>query len=219
MNACPVVPDENPVPAFVAEPLVAHPDLELLERLRSGNEDAFEELVRGNGARMLAVAQRMLRNEESAREVVQEAFTLAFRSLPDFEGRARLSSWLHRIVVNVALMRLRTERRHPEASIEDLLPRFHADGHRAPSDADSIDVTVGEALDSRSRAQLVRRCIASLPDSYRLVLVLRDIEERDTEETANLLGIGAGAVKVRLHRARQALKTLLQRELAGLGSC
>ncbi len=91
----------------------------LLERLRSGDDAAFEQLVREHGGRMLAVARRFLRQEEDARDAVQDAFLSAYRALEDFEGNARLSTWLHRIVVNAALMKLRTRRRKPERSIED----------------------------------------------------------------------------------------------------
>jgi RNA polymerase sigma-70 factor (ECF subfamily) len=144
---------------------------------------------------------------------VQEAFLLAFRSLPSFAGRARLSTWLHRIVVNVSLMRLRRRRRRPECSIEDQLPRFGSDGHRVIEDHDAIDLTPPEELEREAVRVLVRRCIDRLPDSYRVILLLRDIEELTTEETADALGIRTGTVKVRLHRARQALKTLLQKEM------
>ena len=101
----------------------------LLARLRAGETAAFEQLIRAYGGRLLAVARRFLPAEEDARDAVQEAFTSAFRSIGRFEGNARLSTWLHRIAVNAALMKLRTRRRKPEESIEDLLPRFLEDGH------------------------------------------------------------------------------------------
>src|SRR5262249_42735560 len=90
----------------------------LVEALRRGDEAAFAELIRLYGGRLLAVARRMLRVEEDARDAVQEAFVSAFRAIDRFEGGARLSTWLHRIVVNAALMRLRRQRRKPEQSID-----------------------------------------------------------------------------------------------------
>jgi RNA polymerase sigma-70 factor, ECF subfamily len=188
-------------------------DAVLLERLRAGEDAAFEQLMHDNGGRMLSTARRMVRSEEDARDVVQEAFLLAFRSLPSFAGRARLSTWLHRIVVNVSLMRLRRRRRRPECSIEDQLPRFGSDGHRVIEDHDTVELTPPEELERETVRVLVRRCIDRLPDSYRVILLLRDIEELTTEETADALGIRTGTVKVRLHRARQALKTLIQKEM------
>ncbi len=101
----------------------------LLERLRRRQDAAYEELVRVYGGRMLAVARRFLRSEEDARDAVQDAFLSAFRSIDAFEGNSRISTWLHRIVVNASLMKLRTRRRKPEQSIEELLPSHLDDGH------------------------------------------------------------------------------------------
>lgn len=184
----------------------------LVERLRAGEEGAYEELVRAHGGRMLAVARRFLPSEEDARDAVQDAFLSAFRSIDRFEGQARLSTWLHRIVVNASLMKLRTRRRKPEQSIEDLLPGFLEDGHlaRPPSPWRAADLDGAERADLRD---LILRSIRSLPETYRNVLLLRDIEDLDTEETAEMLGISAGAVKTRLHRARQALRELLEPHL------
>ncbi len=183
-------------------------DARLLERLRADEPAAFEELIRDHGGRMLAVAKGILRSEEDAHDALQDAFLSAFRKLADFKGDARLSTWLHRIVVNAALMKLRGRRRRPEEPIDDLLPRFYPDGHRVdpgppwPEDPEN-------ALATKQTAGLVRDCIDQLPESYRTVLILRDIEELDTAEAARLLQVSPGAVKLRLHRARQALRTLL----------
>jgi RNA polymerase sigma-70 factor, ECF subfamily len=188
-------------------------DQALLSRLQRDDETAFEELVRDNGGRMLSSARRLVRSEEDAQDVVQEAFLLAFRSLPTFEGRAMLSTWLHRIVINVALMRLRSRKRRPEALIDDLLPSFSADGHRILEAHDEVELSADLALSRECDRRLVRSCIDRLPESHRIVLLLRDIEDLTTDEAAGVLGIQPGTVKVRLHRARQALKTLLQKEM------
>ena len=101
----------------------------LLARLRAGENAAFEQLIRVYGGRLLAVARRFLPVEEDARDAVQEAFLNAFRSLDRFEGGSRVSTWLHRIAVNAALMKLRSKRRKPERSIEEFLPTYLDDGH------------------------------------------------------------------------------------------
>ena len=193
------------------------PESALVERLRRGDGAAFEELLRAHAGRMLAVARRLLSNEEDARDIVQDAFLSAFRSIERFDGQAALGTWLHRIVVNAALTKLRSRRRRPERPIDDLLPTFLDDGHQVRPARDwpdpSAALTRGETRDA------VRRHIAELPEDYRVVLLLRDIEELDTEETARLLGLTPGAVKTRLHRARQALRTLLEPEFCGDGSC
>src|SRR5262245_43709397 len=104
---------------------------EFLDRLRAGDEHAFAELVREPGGRMLAVAQRFLRSSEDVADAVQEAFLAAFRSLHSFQGSSALSTWLHRILVNACLMKLRTRSRRRECSVEDLLPRFDETGSHA----------------------------------------------------------------------------------------
>jgi RNA polymerase sigma-70 factor (ECF subfamily) len=180
----------------------------LLDALRAGDAGAYESLVRSQTGRLLGVARRFLRNEEDARDAVQDAFLSAFRSIGSFDGDARLSTWLHRIVVNAALMKLRTRRRKPETPIEELLPAFAEDGHMAGPVSrwgQGADLELERAED-RARVQ---KAIAALPESYRTVLLLRDIEELDTEETARLLEMTVPAVKTRLHRARLALRGLL----------
>ncbi len=194
---------------------MADDDSLLLARMQAGDESAYEELVRANGGRMLSTARRIVRREEDAHDVVQEAFLHAFRSVATFERRSRLSTWLHRIVINVALMKLRSRKRKPETSIEDLTPRFAADGSRVVEAHDFVDLSPADALDRERLRTLMRGCMDRLPDSYRVVLMLRDIEDLTTEETAEMLGIRTVAVKVRLHRARQALKTLVQKAMNG----
>jgi RNA polymerase sigma-70 factor (ECF subfamily) len=187
-------------------------EAKLIDALRAGEDDAYAQLVRRYGGRLLAVTRRLLREEEDARDAVQEAFLSAFKSIGRFEAQARLSTWLHRIAVNAALMKLRSKRRRPETSIEELLPGFVEDGHMAEPPQpwrEGADTLVAR----RETRDWVRGRIDELPESHRTVLVLRDIEELDTTEVAELLDISPGAVKTRLHRARQALRSLLDRDL------
>jgi RNA polymerase sigma-70 factor (ECF subfamily) len=180
----------------------------LLAQLRAGSDDAFEALVRTNSSRLLAVARRILTIEEDARDAVQDAFISAFRSLDRFEGQARLSTWLHRIVVNTALMKLRKRKRKPEEPLEPLLPAYKDDGHQAIEPVEWSE-PVDVALERDEVRVYVRAQVDRLPENYRTVLLLRDIEELTTPEAAAALGISENAVKIRLHRARQALRTLI----------
>ncbi len=180
----------------------------LLAGLRGGDAAAYEDFVRRYGTALLVVARRILGNEEDARDALQDAFLSAFKQIDRFDGRARLGTWLHRIVVNAALMRLRQRRRHPERSIDALLPHFTDDEHQIDPPARWPDSAEEQAQRGELLA-LVRQKIDHLPEDYRTVLLLRDIEELDTEDTARLLGTSRGVVKTRLHRARQALRTLL----------
>ena len=183
-------------------------ELLLLARLRAGEDSAYEELVRGETGTLLAVARRLMRNEEDARDAVQQTFFSAFRALPDFDGRCRLKTWLHRIVTNAALSKLRSRGPYREQSIDELLPVFLEDGHHAEQFGEWSWPADTRLLRDETRAQ-VRKAIARLPDSYRTVLLLRDIDELSTEEVAETLGVSVDTVKQRLHRARQALIKLL----------
>lgn len=185
----------------------------LLEGLKAGDDRAYEMLVRAFGARLLAVARRLMRNEEDARDVVQAAYLSAFRGIGSFQGQAQVSTWLHRIVVNTALMKIRSGKRKPEESIDDLLPHFLEDGHHTES-FHEWETPADELLVRAETRNTVRACIALLPPSYRTVLILRDIEEMTTQEAADALGLTTTALKVRLHRARQALSTLLRSHYA-----
>ena len=183
---------------------------DLIARLRAGEPRSYEELVRTHGGRMLAVARRIARDEQDAEDCVQEAFLRTFRGIERFEARAALGTWLHRIVVNVALGRVRAANRHNECAIEDLAPEFDADGCRLEG---RHEISPDEVLESAEIRARVRGCIARLPEPFRNVLLLRDVEGLNTAEAATVLRISAGAVKVRLHRARAALKVLLEQEL------
>ena len=188
-------------------------DQALLAALRAGHEWAFETMVRLYGGRLLAVARRFTRNDEDAQDVVQSAYLSAFRAFSAFEGACQLSTWLHRIVVNTALMKLRSRRRKPEESIEDFLPAFQKDGHHVEQFSEWC-APADQLMERKETRTTVRACIAQLPDNYRTVLMLRDIEELSTQEVAETLGMTPTAVKVRLHRARQALSALLRKEYA-----
>jgi RNA polymerase sigma-70 factor (ECF subfamily) len=201
-------------PSLVMQPSASGPtsEADLVARLRSGDDAAYEQLVRDESRHLLAVARRLLRNEEDAQDAVQQAFLSAFRALPAFNGESRLTTWLHRIVTNAALMKLRTRGRQPEDSIEDLLPNFIEDGHHVEQYGEWSLSAEAKMLRRETRAR-VRAAIDALPESYRTVLLLRDIEELSTDETARALAVNPNTVKIRLHRARQALLKLLKPQL------
>jgi RNA polymerase sigma-70 factor, ECF subfamily len=193
--------------------LTADSDAMLVAALRAGESQAFETLLRRYGGRLLRLARRFLDSEEDARDALQDAMVSVFKSIASFESNAMLSTWLHRIVVNACLMKLRARRRRPEdVDIEQYLPRFVEDGHQLESSKPWTE-SPETILERDELRALVRDSIAMLPDTYRIVLQLRDLEELSTEETAAILGVTPNAVKIRLHRARQALRTLLDRHM------
>ena len=140
-------------------------EVALLAGLRAGDPQAYEQLVRAYGGRLLAVARRFLPGEDDARDAIQDAFLSAFRAIHSFQEGARISTWLHRIVVNAALMKLRTRRRRPEESIDDLLPTFLEDGHRE-NPGPAWRETSESALQSRGTRSMVREYIDSFREGY-----------------------------------------------------
>lgn len=169
--------------------------------------DALEHAICQHAARWHAVAKRMLGSDDNAADAVQEAYLAALTSRDRFRGDSLPSTWMHRIVVNVCLMRLRTERRHTLGSL-DSLPMV-ADCERRSGSSDSHPELACQQQELRDQ---VRNCIDQLPPEHRAILLLRDIEQLDTGATAQTLAISRAAVKTRLHRARQALRALLQHD-------
>ncbi|QNN25338.1 sigma-70 family RNA polymerase sigma factor [Planctomycetales bacterium ZRK34] len=186
----------------------------LVTGLRDGDEAAYEYLVREHGGRLLSVIRRILRNEDESADALQDTFIAAFKNIDRFEGAAKLTTWLHQIAVNAALMKLRKKRNIHERSVEDLLPQFLDDGHRADV-GPTWTLTADQVAEQAELTGVVHEQIAALPDQYREVIVLRDIEQVSTDEAAQVLNITPGALKVRLHRARQALRKLLEPHMAG----
>ena len=203
----------TPWMGYAARPMAD--DTALLERLRSGESAAFEELVRSYGGEMRAVALRILMDEADADDAVQDAFLSAFRALKSFEGRSELGTWLHRIVINTSLMKLRAKGRSKETDLGGLLPDFVESGVFAeaqPPWQESAD----EPAIRKELLEQVHSVIEKLPDTYRVPLLLRDIEGLSNQEVAEALGVTGNAVRVRVHRARQALGSLLKPHIAGL---
>ena len=186
----------------------------LITGLRSGDREATTRFVQANIGWMRAVARRLLKDEGLAEDAVQEALIKALNSIDRFEGRSKLSTWLHRITVNEALMKLRSRKRLEEEPVDPLLPEFDANACRIESPWQRL-ADADEILDQGRRRDLIRSKIETLPESYRIVLMLRDIEEMTTAEVAEYLGITESNVKVRLHRARSALKKILEPLLRG----
>jgi len=191
-------------------------DLSLVERLRGGDAAALEGLIERHGSRVYRLACQITRNEADAQEVVQDVFLAVFRKIHTFEGRAALGSWIYRVASNTALLKLRGRRADREVSLESQLPSFLPDGHRAGEpahlNADWSQTPEADLL-SRETREILSRAIDGLPDSYRAVLVLRDIEGLSNEEVAEIVGDSVAAVKSRLHRARMVLREELTRHL------
>ncbi len=181
---------------------------------RARPSDVLASEFQEHAERLLAVAYRIVRDRDDARDVVQEAFLAAWCALERFEGRSRLSTWVHRIVVNAALMKLRTGQCRRETSAASPLARATPLVEEVCEKGADL---VAAEVERREVRILVRRCIERLPQRYRSVVLLRDIAELDTRAAAHVLAVSPNAVKVRLHRARRELRALVSGLLATFG--
>ncbi len=177
-----------------------------LKKLQAGDPAAFAEFVEENQSKVYNLALRMLNDPQDAEDVLQETFLNAYNALPNFEGRSSLSTWVYRIASNASLMRLRKKRPNTvsvdepvELDAGDNLPRQLVDWSSMPE----------EALINNESRQVMDEAVTELPESLRIVFILRDIEGLSTAETGEVLGLSEGAVKTRLHRARLWLRDRL----------
>ena len=194
-----------PLPAAAA-------DADLVRLTGTGDHAAFEALMRRHNGRMFRAARAILKDDTEAEDAVQEAYLDAYRHMPDFRGESQVGTWLVRIAVNHALMRLRKQKR------DSVVMSFD---QQEPGDTGDI---VDHLADERNEAptttiqrseirQLLERRIDELPMSYRTVFVLREVEEMSVEETSAALGIPPATVRTRLFRARALLRQALAREV------
>jgi RNA polymerase sigma-70 factor, ECF subfamily len=195
---------------------VSSDDRTLLSRAAAGEGDALETLMGRYASRIYRLAYGITRSSADAEEVVQDVFLQVVQKGAGFEGRAALGSWIYRITTNVSLNKRRGKRRELETSLDELLPRYRADGHREGDRAFLVSDWSGtperELLAGESR-RILEEAIDRLPDHYRAVLVLKDVEELSNDEVAQIVGDTVAAVKTRLHRARMALREHLTQRL------
>lgn len=177
-----------------------------LELLQAGDQEEFSRLVDTYSAKIYRLATRMLNQQQDAEDVLQETFLKAYRGLKSFDGRSKISTWLFRIATNEALMVLR--RKHPEfVSIDE--PVETEEGEQEPVQiVDWCCLPETELLSGEARERL-DEAVQKLPESLRVVFVLRDINDLSTLETAEVLGLSETAVKTRLSRARLRLREIL----------
>jgi RNA polymerase sigma-70 factor (ECF subfamily) len=197
-----------PSDASGALPAGADPDDQLVARAQQGDLGAFETLVERHEDRLYRLAMRLLRNDNDAREVLQESFVTAWQKLGEFAGRAQFGSWIYRVTLNTALMLLRSRRRRPTVSVEDVSEDAISAGIAGTPDHNANDWTrrPDEQLQSVELKDHIQQAVGALAEILRVVFVLRDVEGLSTEETADALGITVQTVKTRLHRARLALR-------------
>ncbi|MFQ5876595.1 MAG: RNA polymerase sigma factor [Acidobacteriota bacterium] len=184
----------------------SRPDADLVPGLRSGEEWAFEELLRRFETRVYNLARSVTRSESDAQDVLQDTFLSVFRKVSTFKEESSLSTWIYRIAVNAALMKVR-RRRHDDRSvpIEDCLPRYDETGRRIATLPD-WPPRADDVLLRKELAAHLGEAIRDLEPGHRAVFVLRDQEGLSTEQVASVLELSVPAVKSRLHRARLFLR-------------
>lgn len=189
-------------------------DHRLVERTRSGDAAALEALMERYASSVYRLVCGITRNAADAEEVVQDVFLTVFRKIDRFEARSAVRTWIYRIAVNTALNKRRGKRHEVEVPIDELLPTFLPDGHRAGEEAYLLadwSATPEEAFLAGAGREALQRAIDELPADYRAVLVMRDVEGLSNEEVARVLGHTVASVKSRLHRARLVLRERLTR--------
>jgi RNA polymerase sigma-70 factor (ECF subfamily) len=187
-------------------------DAELAALARQGDGAAFRAIMQRHNRRLYRVARAVLHDDGEAEDVVQESYVRAFAALADFRGDSSLATWLTRIALNEALGRLR--RRRPTVDIETFDSTTRSDARVIPFPLMSPDMDPEQAAARQDVRRLLERAIDALPEPFRIVFVLRDVEELSIEETAAQLGLRPETVKTRLHRARRQLREALDAELA-----
>jgi RNA polymerase sigma-70 factor (ECF subfamily) len=198
-------------------------DEELVARARAKDFAAFELLLERYEDKVFRLAFRFVRNESDAKEILQDTFLTVWRKLDTFKGDSLFSSWVYRVAANTALMRLRSQKRHPQISTEDLPPGFldsytaerrEGYGGHLPSPGENWAKRPDEQLQSGELRQHIQAAVDALPELYRTVFLVRDVEGLSTEETAEMLNISVPTVKTRLHRARIALREAIAKYFA-----
>ncbi len=187
--------------------LTAPSDKDLVTLAKSGDADAFTQLIDRNAPKVYRTARHITKNDADAEDVLQEAFLKAYSKLGQFEGTAQFYTWLTRIVVNEALMRLRGQKRRRTVSLDEEL---QTEDSSIVRETRSQGETPAEAFERSEVADVVAHAIDSLDEKYRAVFVLRGVEGFSTEETAQMLELSTSAVKSRLLRARLKLKDQLK---------
>jgi RNA polymerase sigma-70 factor (ECF subfamily) len=182
-----------------------HPDVALVSRAREGDVGAFEQLVRQYDRQVFRIAQHIVQNREDAEDIVQDAFLKAYQKLDQFQGNSKFYTWLVRIAVNEALMRLRKRRTGRTVSIDEDIATEEGS---VPRDLAEWRPNPEQLYGQSELAEILRKTINGLPPGFR---VLRDVEGLSTEETAEALGLSVPAVKSRLLRARLQLRERLSK--------
>ncbi len=194
--------------AVLPRRVIEDDDAELVARAKKHDQTAFEALVKKYNPQVYRLALTMTKNSGDAEEVAQETFLNAYRKLDAFRGDSKFSSWLYRITANFALMKLRKHRRQPQVLLDDLLPEFRQDGEQERPASDWSE-RADRQIENKELGAQINEAIQKLPEKYRIILMMRDVENMSNEEIGHSLGLSIPAVKSILHRSRLFVREAL----------
>jgi len=180
----------------------------LVERSKKGDREAFEHLVKMYENKVYTIAYRLMGNHADAADLAQDAFIKIYQALPNFRGDSSFSTWIYHITVNVCRDELRKRQRRPTFSLDET-----TENGSTPNELRSTMSTPEEELERTETQAMVQQCLNNLSDDYRIILVMREIQEMSYEEIAEILGLSLGTVKSRLSRARNALKEKISKQM------
>jgi len=184
----------------------ASSEIDLVARLKSGDERALQSIFNLYSTKLYSVAHRILSDAADAEEIVQDVFWTAFRKAGAFQGNSKFSTWLYRLTVNAALGKIRRSKKNQETAYEEFMPKFEKDGHHSVRPVVDWSDTLEEKYAKQETQALLARALDQLKPLDKTVVVLSDLEGLSDREIAAATGLTVSAVKTRLHRARLVLR-------------
>jgi len=180
----------------------------LVKDFQAGDLDAYDKIVELYQKRIYALSFNLMRNQMDAQDVAQEVLLTLFKKIHTFQGKSAFSSWVYRITLNSSYMKLRSKKKEPKISIDELLPSFNSTGFQQEKIQDWSENTESLLFTNETR-EIINKAVGLLPEKEKVVFLLRDVEGLSTEKVSEVLDLTIPAVKSRLHRARLFLRKKL----------
>ena len=180
----------------------------LVKDFQAGNLDAYDKIVELYQKRIYALSFNLMRNQMDAQDVAQEVLLTLFKKIHTFQGKSAFSSWVYRITLNSSYMKLRSKKKEPKISIDELLPSFNSTGFQQEKIQDWSENTESLLFTNETR-EIINKAVGLLSEKEKVVFLLRDVEGLSTEKVSEVLDLTIPAVKSRLHRARLFLRKKL----------
>ncbi len=194
--------------AFTQDKLEREEDEILVREFKEGNLEAYDKIVERYQKKIYGLSFNLCRNQMDAQDVTQEVLLTLFRKIETFQGKSAFSSWVYRITLNATYMRLRSKKKEPNVSIDDLMPSLNGAGYQQEKIQDWSEDTESLLFDNETR-ETIQKAVDQLPEKEKVVFILRDVEGLSTEKVSGILDLTIPAVKSRLHRARLFLRKKL----------